>query len=684
MRGQLTTAIFAILTLTLAFTGCWLNGGVVTPGDYIPPVWDTTIGVTSVVPGENQVTVIWGTATDAMTPPVEYLVYIDDDDDPWDASPVLKPSNDPHVFTNLDNGTEYWCGVRCRDSADPPNVDDNVVVISATPEEGVIILDTTPPVWDDTVGVITVVPGEGSVTVEWGTATDAESPPVEYLLYLDEDDEPWDQEPLVLPTNDPYTFTDLFSNIDYRFGVRCRDSADIPNTDSNENSLVSETIPRGWTIDWEYGNYGSMYSRETEVQVDSLGNIYIMGTKKSEADFDPGEGVSIHYGTAYYDVYLLKINSDGEFQWVTLWPGYQDNGVTKGGFCIDSQDYIYLGIRYSHEDHFQKFDGDGNLVWDLELDDGFGSIIVDEYDDLYIAGGFSGSCDFDPGDGVDIRTSNGESDAYLCKFDSFGSFQWVTTWGGVKSDYCRDIATDLNGKIYLAGKFFVTADFDPGPETDYHTSNGKGDASLSCFDTEGAFHWARTWGGSEWDEVNDVTANSSGVVYVSGSFQDTVDFDPGDGEDIHTAIDGYDSYLSRFNSDGLFYYVYTRNYLEIIPVFDEEENLYCTGYIGGEVDLDFTEGEDIFDSSDAYIDCYLSRYDPTGNYLRSIAWGGIDGWVLVDDLAVDDQDNVYVVGIFSGDDCDFDPGPGTDIHGPTDFGYDTVLYLSKFPSDGYW
>ncbi|MCX6645447.1 MAG: hypothetical protein NTY09_03690, partial [bacterium] len=65
MKGYLNATI--PLILTLALVGCKLNGDVATPGDYMPPVWDTTVGITSVVPGENQIAVIWGTATDSMT-----------------------------------------------------------------------------------------------------------------------------------------------------------------------------------------------------------------------------------------------------------------------------------------------------------------------------------------------------------------------------------------------------------------------------------------------------------------------------------------------------------------------------------------------------------------------------------------------------------------------------------------
>ena len=196
--------------------------------DTDPPFWDTTKGITNVVLNGYSATVYWGTATDEQTPPVKYLIYMDIDSYPWNEVPMIRSSNTPYTFHYLQPGRTYWFGVRCEDSCSSPNIDtNNVVMWIKTP-------DTEFPVWDTTVGITSAVPGIQEVTITWGTATDADSPPVEYLLYMDDDSDPWDVTAVVTSSNDPYTFSGLENGATYWFGVRCRDSADPPNVDSND------------------------------------------------------------------------------------------------------------------------------------------------------------------------------------------------------------------------------------------------------------------------------------------------------------------------------------------------------------------------------------------------------------------------------------------------------------------
>ena len=53
---------------------------------------------------------------------------------------------------------------------------------------------------------------------------------------------------------------------------------------------------------------------------------------------------------------------------------------------------------------------------------------------MYIGGGFFNTVDFDPGAGLDNRTSAGSYDAFLSKYDSSGRYQWTNVYGGIGDD----------------------------------------------------------------------------------------------------------------------------------------------------------------------------------------------------------------------------------------------------------
>jgi hypothetical protein len=296
---------------------------------------------------------------------------------------------------------------------------------------------------------------------------------------------------------------------------------------------------------------------------------------------------------------------------------------------------------------------------------------------VYVTGYFEGTADFDPGPGVDSHTSNGWEDAFLSKFDSSGSFQWAKTWGGSDDDNGLDVAVDGSGNVYVTGSFEGTADFDPDPGVDNHTSNGEYDVFLAKFDSSGSFQWAKTWGGTGEDDGYAVAVDGSGNVYVTSYFEDTVDFDPGPGVDFHTSNGYYDVFLSKFDSSGSFQWAITWggssgwDYGYGVAV-DGSGDVYVTGYFYGTVDFDPGPGVDEH-WSNGYADVFLSKFDSSGSFEWARTWGGTDsnGGCAV---AVYGSGNVYVIGYFYGK-VDFDPGPGVDEHWSN--GLDDV-FLSKF------
>jgi hypothetical protein len=126
------------------------------------------------------------------------------------------------------------------------------------------------------------------------------------------------------------------------------------------------------------------------------------------------------------------------------------------------------------------------------MDEGRG-VARDGWGSVCVTGFFEQTLDFDPGAEIDEHGSNGWADVFLSKFDSEGNFQWARTWGGIYWDQAQGALADGSGNVYVVGYFSYWDDFDPGPPvdfdpglgTDYHTSNGSGDAFLSKFPPDG-------------------------------------------------------------------------------------------------------------------------------------------------------------------------------------------------------
>jgi hypothetical protein len=317
---------------------------------------------------------------------------------------------------------------------------------------------------------------------------------------------------------------------------------------------------------------------------------------------------------------------------------------------------------------------------------------ADNYGGIYTVGLYGGMVDFNPGSGFDWHTSNGAEDAYIVKLNNNGSFAWARTWGGNQSeDICWAVAVDnVSHSVYLAGKFRGTADLNPGPGTDNHTSHGIQDAFLISLDMDGNFKWARNWGRA--DEDFGVAVDSFGCIYVTGNFSgDDVDFDPGPGTDIHSAIGSHDTFLSKFSPDGTFVWVRTWGfagsvYNKGVACSFIDNAVYITADAGLEdaydnpyCDLDPGPGVANFLVNQG-SDFFLVKLTSSGDYSWGYIWGADTEFESPQEVAVDSSGSVYLGGSFEGDSVsDFDPGPGVDIHHTA--GY-TDAFLMKFSAGG--
>jgi hypothetical protein len=288
---------------------------------------------------------------------------------------------------------------------------------------------------------------------------------------------------------------------------------------------------------------------------------YYQGTP---VDFNPGEGFDQHVSNGSYDIFVSKFKSNGDFLWARTW------GSSEG--------------------------------------DSVGGLGVDKWNNIFVHG-YCGWADLDPGPGIDFKPGGG----FLSKFNQGGAYQWSRNWGD-SNVYTAGMAVDASGNVFLTGSFYGEMDFDPGPGTEIHSSGDYEDVYLIKFDPLGYYFWGLSWGGEYNDEGWCIDVNDAGEVFVAGSFTDLVDFDPGPGVEEHWG--GYDpqGFISKFDTNSQFQWVITCGPMYPLDIeIGPFGGIHTTGNFSETVDLDPGPGQNLHKSF-GYSDACVVRYTKDGDW----------------------------------------------------------------------
>lgn len=430
-------------------------------------------------------------------------------------------------------------------------------------------------------------------------------------------------------------------------------------------------------FDWAYniGANGNVYT--SDMILDDRGNVYtIGGFNGGPIDFDPGAGSLELTSAGATDIYLSKLDASGDFIWTKRFGG------------IDSEDGA--------------------------------AIAVDVAGNVYFTGYFNDVADFDPGPGVyNLTSSVGGSDIFVCKLDVNGDFLWAKQIGNIgrgSSNGGKGIALDAGGNVYVSGNFGYTVDFDPNGGTGTLTSNGLNDIFLCKFNTSGVFQWVKQIGSTGQDYGQALTIDKASNLFLTGSYTDTVDFDPGIGLfELIASTTGSNGFVIKLNASGDFVWatkladglsgnaialdapgnIYiagggvgigvvklnsTGNILwskllsgvnsnaHSIAV-DASGYVYTTGSFRNAVDFNPGSETVFFDSSSGW-DSYINKLDASGNYVWAYQIGAPSFHDHGTAIALDASGNIYSYGHFR-QTVDFDPGPNA--FNLTSYSYDSYL-----------
>ncbi|MES2848971.1 MAG: SBBP repeat-containing protein [Bacteroidota bacterium] len=299
------------------------------------------------------------------------------------------------------------------------------------------------------------------------------------------------------------------------------------------------------------------------------------------------------------------------------------------------------------------------------------SMITDAAGNVYVAGTFDVTNDFDPGPGVYNLTSNGGADIFIMKLDVNGNMVWVKQIGGMPGDdIAGGIAFDKAGDLFITGYFFVAVDFDPGNGSDILTAQGSfSDIFIMKMDTGGNLVWVKQAGGEDGEGTFGISLDEDDNILVSGNFWSTADFDPGPAVQNLTAWANADNFILKLNHDGDFVWVKQIGgpSVAILPFSiktDRNNNVIIAGHFnGGTCDFDPGPGTNSITSVNGYTG-YVQKLDENGNLVWVSRFTGNTSNTYMSGLYVAPNGNIYTVGNFD-DTVDFDPGPAVyDLYSP--------------------
>ena len=469
-----------------------------------------------------------------------------------------------------------------------------------------------------------------------------------------------------------------------------------PNGGENWQSFSSEEIT--WTSGGDVGNVGITFSDDNFSGINDL--VLTVGAE-NDGSFIWTDIPCMVTNNGMVKVWsvdfpLIYDDSDSGFTVTPAAAGWvrplQDTGpvnaimeveaVTEGAFYLTG----YTQDSNSDSNAFLSKQNSCEELWRVDISaNGTGDIVesygvaVDGSNNVYITGVFEGAVDFNPTGGA-LRISNGSTDVFLAKYTEDGTFDSVLTWGDSGNDFGYDVSADISGGVYVTGAFEGTdVDFDPGAGTALKSSNGIEDIYLTKFNSMGMHQFTHVWGGTGTDIGYGIKTDGASV-YVTGGYENQVDFDPTLVVEFYTSEGGVDCFLSRYSVGGNYQWSMAWGGIDdddagTAVAIDSMGNPRVTGHYAGTVDFSPHEWEVDNRTSNGGWDCFLSLISMGGVFDTAYTWGGIDDDQGVG-ITIDNSGNVIVCGAALGT-VDFDPAGGGTLDA-------AGAFLSKFDSMFTW
>jgi len=293
-------------------------------------------------------------------------------------------------------------------------------------------------------------------------------------------------------------------------------------------------------------------------------------------------GETYSFGAGGYDVYVVKLDANGNLQWTTTIGGPESDGgnsltqTSDGGYAIAGYTSSFGAGEWDF--YVVKLDANGNLQWTTTIGGPGNEIsesLIQTSDGGYAIAGLTQSF------------GAGKWDVYVVKLDANGNLQWTTTIGGPGNEISESLIQTSDGGYIIAG---TTTSF----------GVGEADVYVVKLDANGNLQWTTTIGGKNTEEGFSLIQTSDGGYAIAGS---TTSFGAG----------GRDVYVVKLDANGNLQWTKTiggkKEDLGLSLIQTSDGGYAITGYTQS-----FGAGEE---------DVYVVKLDAKGNLQWTKTIGGL-------------------------------------------------------------
>lgn len=378
------------------------------------------------------------------------------------------------------------------------------------------------------------------------------------------------------------------------------------------------------------------------VAVDAGGNVYLVGSSAGSLDGATSAGI--------FDAVLVKYDRFGSKLWSRQFGSRADDLALA--VVVDNSGNVYVGGTTDGRmdgappsavsgAFVAKYDSAGSRQWIRQMQSGQTDMVRSLAVDAagdVIAVGYTTGSLF-------AQYAGGGSDAFLMKIDSAGDLKWGRQFGTARTDNAGGVAVDAQRNVFLVGYTYGGS-----------TNAGSADVLVAKYDADGVSQWVQQFGTAGLDVAAGVAIGPAGSLFVVGRTEAAL------AGEAHAG--GLDAFVARLNTSGQL------EWLRLIGSSgDEMARGLAVDAAGNVMVVGETKGALQSGAAAGATDGFLAKFDPSGarRWLRQF---GTPGEESVTSVGIDSGGNAFVTGQTAGA-----------IDGKANLG-DSDLFLLKFAPDG--